>query len=68
MRELGALLSEPFGGFLGGVRLTGGGWVEGVSGLSFTTTSTNAAWTPTTVTKTGPFPLSGRWNCLLRPP
>ena len=53
MRELGALLSEPFGGFLGGVRLTGGGWVEGVSGLSFTTTSTNAAWTPTTVTKTG---------------
>ena len=37
----------------GGVRLAGGDWIEGVSGLSFTTTSTNAAWTPTTVTKTG---------------
>lgn len=30
-----------------------GGWVDGVSGLSFTTTSTNSAWTPTTVTKSG---------------
>jgi hypothetical protein len=53
VRELGAWLTEPFGGYLGGVRLAGGGWVEGVSGLSFTTTSTNAAWTPTTVTKSG---------------
>jgi hypothetical protein len=37
----------------GGGRLAGGGWVEGGSGLSFTTISTNAAWTPTAVTKTG---------------